>query len=133
MFELLNEIEDLTTLTKKEKDVMFLVTEQIQEMNVQIKKILILGKTYRSISKWSQKTYLGIVNDYLYFYIEIENDTCHKIIVDKNAQLVFDYFYSRELIKNEKDQNLKEIKSLLLYQKLQEKLFKRDKEKLKKI
>lgn len=133
MFELLNEIEDLTKLTKKEKDVMFWVKEQIQEMNVQIKKILILGKTYRSISKWSQKTYLGIINDYFYFYIEIENDTCHKIIIDKNAHIVFDYFYSRELIKNEKDKNLREIKSLLLYQKLQEKLFKRDKEKLKKI
>lgn len=133
MFELLNEIEDLTTLTKKEKDVMFLVTEQIQEMKIDIKKILILGKTYRAISQWSQKTYLGIINDYFYFYVEIENNICKKLMIDKNAQLVFDYFYSRELIKNEKNQDLKEIKSLLLYQKLQEKLFKRDKEKLKKI
>lgn len=133
MFELLNEIENLTKFIKKEKTLLFFIEEKIKEMNIELKKILFLGTTYRSVSEWSQKTYLGIINDYFYFYLEIENDICKKIVIDKNIYLIFDFFYSREFIKNEKNQNLAEIKSLILFQKLQKKLLKLNKEKLKKI
>lgn len=133
MFELLNSIESLTKETKQNKIFMFFLNQEIEERKIVFSNIVILGKTHRKFHEYSQETYIGILNDTWFFYIEIENNQFKTILVNKDIELVFDIFYSREIIKEEKDYNLKEIKSMLLYKKLYLKMINKSKEKFKKI
>ncbi len=132
MFEFLNDVEDLTKeFQKKEFYKEMKKYEDFQ--NIKFDKLVIVGKTYRSWGQFSQETYIGILNELWYFYIEIENNIIKKIFKSRNIDLSFDFFYSRELIKKDKESNIKEIKVMLLYKKLQNKLSEKKIEKGSKI
>lgn len=133
MFELLNNTEELTKDTVKNKHMMFSLKEEIQKKGINANKIIILGKTQRSWQDYSQETFLGIINDYWFFYIEFENEKISSFYTNKKIEIVFDLFYNREIIKNEKEHNIREIKCMILYRKLYEKFLQRKKDKVKKI
>ncbi len=121
MFELLNDVEDLTQEFQK-KQFYKEMKKNVDFQDIKFSKFVIIGKTYRSWGSFSQETYIGILNELWYFYIEVENNIITKIFKNKNIDIAFDVFYSREIIKNEKEKNIKEIKVMLLYKKLQKKL-----------
>lgn len=132
MFDLLNAIESLSEISSQQEINNYL-KDKIKDKNIFINKLLVLGKTYRTCGLWEQKTYIGIINEIWFFYLETENNNCQNIILDKNCDIIFDIFYGRELIKSEKDYYIKEMKCLLLYDKLQTKMLSRYKEKTRKI
>lgn len=133
MFELLSSIETLTKETKRKSHIMSSLEIETNERKINLSHLMILGKTYREWGKNSQETYLGIINDYYFFYLEVVDTHCKSIVINKNIEVVFDFFYSREIIKSDKNYNIKEIKCMLLYKKLYEKMTSKSREKLKKI
>lgn len=133
MFELLSSIESLTKETKRKSHIMSSLEIETNERKINLSHLMILGKTYREWGKNSQETYLGIINDYCFFYLEVVDTHCKSIVINKNIEVVFDLFYSREIIKSDKNHNIKEIKCMLLYKKLYEKMTSKSREKLKKI
>lgn len=132
MFEFLNDVEDLTKDFQK-KEFYKEMKDNADFQDIKFNKFVIVGKTYRSYEAFSQETYIGIINELWYFYIEVENNIIKKIFKSKNIDVAFDFFYSREIIKNEKENNIKEIKVMLLYKKLQKKLSEKKVEKGTKI
>lgn len=133
MFEILNNIEILTQNFITNKNLMFYINEEINKKKLKNVNILLLGKTERKLTHCIQETYVGVINDYWFFYIELEDGISESIIINKNVDLIYDLFYSRELLKNEKDIHIKEIKCMLLYKKLNMNMKKKFKEKAKKI
>lgn len=133
MFEILNNIEILTQNFINNKNLMLYINEEFNKKNLKNVNILLLGKTERKLINCLQETYVGLINDYWFFYIELENGISKSIIINKDVDLIYDLFYSRELLKNEKAMHIKEVKCMLLYKKLNINMKRKFKEKAKKI
>ena len=114
MFEFINYIDCLTLKFKNNSFLLKIFKNYLN--NNKLSEISILGETYRAYDKWSQQTYIGILNKKIFFYLNVENNEIKKCFMSENIYLAFDEFYQRDLIKNEKEYCIKLVKSTLLYQ-----------------